>query len=107
MVSSQVSRAMDLLLTIHPLLQVFHQLHCLDLIRHKIYDIPMRKENSTAWHIEHCFDYLRQALMCNADTALEHAIEKGGQFVEGWDVWHECRDWNDLRSVAERQMMQL
>lgn len=50
-------------------------------------------------HIDHCFDFLRQALMCAADTTIESAaIEKnGGRIqVDGWGASHQCKDWNTL-----------
>lgn len=48
-----------------------------------------------ALHIEHCFDYLRQAILCAGDTTIEWARESDegeidGQ-VDGWGVEHQCR----------------
>lgn len=38
------------------------------------------------WHIQHCFDYLRQSLQCSADTSLEWPVEVNGQnLVVGWE----------------------
>ncbi|KAK7948429.1 uncharacterized protein PG986_009315 [Apiospora aurea] len=66
---------------------VFHQLHCLHAIIIAYYkvlespavtnftDIPDFEINTSTriapFHIRHCFDYIRQALMCGADTNLE------------------------------------
>ena len=48
-----------------------------------------------ALHLEHCFDYLRQAILCAGDTTIEWARESGdGQVdgqVDGWGVEHQCR----------------
>lgn len=47
-------------------------------------------------HISHCFDYLRQAIMCAGDSTLEWPrIESDGRrfAVDGWGVQHQCRDW--------------
>ena len=48
-----------------------------------------------ALHMEHCFDYLRQAILCAGDTTIEWARESGdGQVdgqVDGWGVEHQCR----------------
>lgn len=46
--------------------------------------------------------------MCSADTTLEKAIvTDSGQIVkvvDGWDVTHQCRDWESLtRYVLEHQ----
>jgi hypothetical protein len=43
------------------------------------------------WHMIHCFDYMRQAIMCSADIALEgHETtfpdDNGGS--DGWDSKH-------------------
>ncbi|MCJ1330459.1 hypothetical protein MMC10_007143 [Thelotrema lepadinum] len=58
----------------------FHQLHCLDILRHVFYGtdphselaVVTRDETSQMkLHAKHCFDYLRQSLMCAADSTLE------------------------------------
>ena len=52
-------------------------------------------------HLAHCFDYLRQGLMCNADMSLEwpRTEEDGRRFaVDGWNVPHQCVDWVSTRS---------
>jgi hypothetical protein len=54
-------------------------------------------------HIPHCFDYLRQSLMCKADTALEKSAIQEGKTVHdvtGWGVDHECRDWEAIMKWA-------
>ncbi|KAH7123581.1 hypothetical protein B0J11DRAFT_529353 [Dendryphion nanum] len=51
-------------------------------------------------HIGHCLDYLRQSLMCAADTTLEPVDPvRGG--VTGWGVSHTCRSYEDLKTWAE------
>ena len=47
-------------------------------------------------HINHCFDYLRQALQCAGDMALEWPrTEVDGQRknVDGWNIPHQCKSW--------------
>ncbi|KAK2011971.1 hypothetical protein LZ32DRAFT_320239 [Colletotrichum eremochloae] len=57
-------------------LEVFHQLHCLDMIRRYTYpefypvDKFRTRKEFMRDHIEHCIDMLRQALMCFGDTGL-------------------------------------
>ena len=56
--------------------------------------------------MEHCFDYLRQALMCAADMTLEplRPTPKGKMpGVNGWGVQHTCRDWEKVRSWTEKR----
>jgi len=51
-------------------------------------------------HVAHCFDYLRQALMCAGDMTIEHAMESPlGQkrtTTDGWGVKHQCSDWDEM-----------
>lgn len=53
-----------------------------------------------AEHTGHCFDYLRQALICAADMTLEWAAEvPPGHMpftVDGWGITHQCRNWNEV-----------
>ncbi|KAF5138753.1 Cyclochlorotine biosynthesis protein R [Metarhizium anisopliae] len=105
-------------------LSVFHQLHCLGGIRHMMWDLLHGRadvehllagfpENMTdftldatthgLWHIQHCFDYLRQSLQCSADTSLEWPVEVNGQnLVVGWENYHLCKDWDALYEFAEQ-----
>lgn len=51
-------------------------------------------------HLRHCFDYLRQALMCAADTNLEPVdFELGG--VTGWRFDKTCRNFEEVKEWAE------
>lgn len=49
-----------------------------------------------AHHSAHCFDYLRQSIMCAADTSLEGDTELG----PGWGSKHECTDYDALLEWA-------
>ncbi|EME42940.1 hypothetical protein DOTSEDRAFT_24940 [Dothistroma septosporum NZE10] len=97
-------------------ISVFHQIHCLDgILRAFLHDkvtVPKGNAHSNAVeddiHIFHCFDYLRQAVMCHGDTALEGADEY--EVAEGKDVWsygtygigttHLCKDWDAVYDYA-------
>ncbi|OKL61820.1 hypothetical protein UA08_03024 [Talaromyces atroroseus] len=73
---------------------VFHQLHCLHAIRVAYYTI----HNDTSiddGHLRHCFDYLRQALMCAADTNLEH-VNRETRITTGWGSDKLCRDYGQV-----------
>ena len=55
-------------------------------------------------HITHCFDYIRQGIMCAGDTSLEHAMKEDGKIVpdvDGWGVEHECRDFSAICEWAK------
>ncbi|KAG6087966.1 hypothetical protein E4U15_007046 [Claviceps sp. LM218 group G6] len=53
-------------------------------------------------HLSHCWDYLRQSIMCSADTTLEwmgSTPDEDG--TTGWGYQHKCRDWSAIFSWAE------
>ncbi|KAI0813694.1 hypothetical protein GGR55DRAFT_702727 [Xylaria sp. FL0064] len=67
---------------------MYHQLHCLAVIRTSLYQFHNGREQTDPWsHIPHCLDALRQALQCLADPTL------GGN-----GALHECRDFEALKS---------
>ncbi|KAK5113367.1 hypothetical protein LTR62_003467 [Meristemomyces frigidus] len=104
---------------------IFHQLHCIIHIRHHLFALDsaldalagngmnttqlegLRKMNG---HINHCFDFVRQALMCNADLTLEwpRSVEDEGEgkgvhgIVDGNGVPHQCKDWGTVFEWAGR-----
>lgn len=52
--------------------------------------------NPQIGHVYHCFDYLRQSLMCAGDMTIEWPREEedGSRFAfDGWGVEHQCKDW--------------
>lgn len=49
-----------------------------------------------AHHSSHCFDYLRQSILCAADTTLEGKTTSG----PGWGSVHECKDYDALLAWA-------
>ncbi|CAI0653415.1 unnamed protein product [Colletotrichum noveboracense] len=87
-----------------------HQLHCLyailesyaglsvngsaavDMHSH----IPEGTEGADGpWHLQHCFEYLRQAILCSGDVALEGTqttFPPGFTGSDGWDAKHVCKD---------------
>ncbi|PMD42925.1 hypothetical protein L207DRAFT_422686 [Hyaloscypha variabilis F] len=87
---------------------MFHQLHCLMRIRETLFMTKFALNHTNAekidehliepsmMHVYHCFDYIRQALMCAGDLTLEWPrTEKNGQrfAVDGWGVSHQCKSW--------------
>ncbi|KAJ3577660.1 hypothetical protein NPX13_g2903 [Xylaria arbuscula] len=84
-------------------LSVFHQLHCLDIIRWGYWAAMEGVEPShhaKPSHLRHCFDYLRQTIMCAADTNLEPLIEgRGG--VNGFGSERKCRDFDRVSAWAD------
>ena len=83
---------------------MYHQMHCANAFRRGIEEYKGSKKLSDMrkLHLTHCLSYLRQAVLCNADTALEltslrHTVK--GETVHaayGTGATHECRDWTEV-----------
>ena len=95
-------------------ISVFHQLHCLAHIRRHLFTMQasMDRDNMEEIyemllhpqedHVFHCFDYIRQALMCAGDMTIEWPRkEKDGRrfAVDGWGITHQCKDWVRTRET--------
>ncbi|KAG9236248.1 hypothetical protein BJ875DRAFT_337318, partial [Amylocarpus encephaloides] len=88
-------------------IDVFHQLHCLDLIRKYIYragypdhadfqDTPER----ILWHVDHCIDVLRQKIMCDGDIDVITFIDQSDVGKLPWPrfhIPHMCRDYGAIQ----------
>ncbi|KAI8625265.1 hypothetical protein F5Y19DRAFT_450824 [Xylariaceae sp. FL1651] len=85
-------------------LAVYHQLHCLDIIRTGYWmavDGVHSGHHADVSHLRHCFDYLRQTVMCSADTNLEPIIE-GRQGVNGFGSDRKCRNFDRISAWADK-----
>ncbi|KAG5993764.1 hypothetical protein E4U52_001681 [Claviceps spartinae] len=85
------------------MVSVYHQMHCLYRAR-KGYFVAAAGNASDVelGHLSHCWDYLRQSIMCSADTTLEwmgSTPDEDG--TTGWGYQHKCRDWSAIFSWAE------
>ncbi|KAF1922665.1 uncharacterized protein M421DRAFT_426681 [Didymella exigua CBS 183.55] len=103
----------------HAFPSVFHQLHCLYSTMDAYYGLldqikgegegakkPGKREKPTdpGWdseHLNHCWDYLRQTIMCNADVTLEWR-RYNEQVGTGWGYQHQCKDWDAIIAWAEQ-----
>ncbi|CAK7223359.1 hypothetical protein SEUCBS140593_005209 [Sporothrix eucalyptigena] len=85
---------------------VTHQIHCLFTIAQTYsglksgHPIP----NDHHWHMIHCMDYMREAVLCSADMALEgHETtfpdDNGGS--DGWDSKHVCKNYGEVKAYLE------
>ncbi|KAF8960223.1 hypothetical protein BDZ97DRAFT_1734973 [Flammula alnicola] len=89
-------------------ISMYHQLHCLNSFR-KMFNGHRNASRAAhdEMHILHCLTYLRQTMLCGADTTLEPAFfaqNTDGRKTEaayGVGVTHECRDWVQIREFAE------
>ncbi|KAM7192632.1 protein of unknown function (DUF3328) domain containing protein [Rhypophila sp. PSN 637] len=91
-------------------LNVFHQMHYLNMLRKRVYskdDYPPDHELMGIEHLEHCYDALRQSLMCSADiTPLPWQwVGKEQQAKEVARVVHTCRDFEALRTWGKENAL--
>lgn len=87
------------------MLSAFHGLHCLKSI-HKAFGRLQANnattESTTMGHINHashCFDYLRQSIICAGDMTIEGpdlTAKPGESPLRGWGVEHQCRPWRKV-----------
>ncbi|OAQ65412.1 hypothetical protein VFPPC_06509 [Pochonia chlamydosporia 170] len=85
-------------------LSVYHSLHCVNLVRRALRPEEYPYPEPTAFrnlHVNHCLDYIRQALECAGDiTPLRYRWSDSlpGLVVE--DSVHTCRNFSKLREWA-------
>ncbi|KAL7901577.1 hypothetical protein HDV63DRAFT_395008 [Trichoderma sp. SZMC 28014] len=98
--------------------EVFHQIHCLNLIRkatwynHDYYrklgaDEFRHPDKTLSVHVDHCIDSLRQRLMCTADVGLVPFFwvgDDGGTDPE-FSRTHTCRDFETLHDWMMEHMV--
>ncbi|KAG8422012.1 hypothetical protein J3459_010771 [Metarhizium acridum] len=91
---------------------LLHQLHCLNIVRFHYWQVKqghpvvgLYPEVSWDAHIDHCFEYLRQAISCGSGFAVEgHSpLVVDGQLgeastVTGWGIEHDCINFEALRA---------
>ncbi|KAH7398369.1 hypothetical protein BKA66DRAFT_201237 [Pyrenochaeta sp. MPI-SDFR-AT-0127] len=88
------------------LITVFHIMHCLDSIRHLYFghdknmdpDPMINDAVLKRPHIDHCFDSLRQSLMCASDVAPVpyNWVPSKGKALGSLGVQHTCRNYEKL-----------
>ena len=96
-------------------LEVFHQLHCLNMVRKATY--PDYEDAYTGGdfgvpraqlrgHLDHCIEILRMTLECHADVGLITFSEVEGK---GWQPdfaqWRVCRDYEKVRDWAVERVV--
>ncbi|KAK4157569.1 hypothetical protein C8A00DRAFT_29572 [Chaetomidium leptoderma] len=86
-------------------LAVFHQLHCLNLIRKGIFegaDMTNADDVMGIEHLDHCIDMLRQSIMCSSDvtptTFARTSLDTSMKVVA--EVVHTCRSFSKVQQWA-------
>ncbi|KAH7069969.1 hypothetical protein BKA63DRAFT_92591 [Paraphoma chrysanthemicola] len=92
-------------------LGVFHELHCIKMIRQWVYrdyyhpNLTSDDFEELSIHADHCLDILRSAAMCHGDTTLTTFgwANKSKPMLNTRPIDHRCVDWSELmKSVEER-----
>lgn len=100
------------------MLEVFHQLHCLNLIRMATWPIDRFDKNwgdlypedltepvGARMHVDHCIEALRLSLMCYADVTPMVIIRDESRALGSYadfDMHHKCRDFDKLVEWVDR-----
>ncbi|KAK3499422.1 uncharacterized protein B0T23DRAFT_17021 [Neurospora hispaniola] len=113
---------------------MFHQLHCLDLIRRSFWRghyFPNTSDAEYHDHRAHCLDFLRQAIMCNGDVQMTYWWNKTYTYVDEdtkeeryteeylrmdkkeraygtallWDVEHQCRSFERIQDWTRKHQL--
>ncbi|CAJ2508451.1 Uu.00g134770.m01.CDS01 [Anthostomella pinea] len=92
---------------------MFHQLKCLRDIRTEFIAIGRsgrearrfmseRGQGSDYEKVAYCFDYIRQSILCHADTTLHPVAQLTPEtkIIDGNALWHQCRDSSVLYDWA-------
>ncbi|KAI0815992.1 hypothetical protein BC628DRAFT_1406562 [Trametes gibbosa] len=75
---------------------MYHELHCLRMI-----NLAFSPGAVSLAHVKHCFNYLRQNILCTPDLALEWGDFETKDFdVERTHGVHECKDWAQIYSAV-------
>ncbi|OHE97130.1 hypothetical protein CORC01_07571 [Colletotrichum orchidophilum] len=88
---------------------ISHQLHCVYATKHAFYDLYYNRTGDktqplfgVGWqleHLNHCWDYMRQTIMCNPDLTLEWRGKKEGT---GWGYQRQCKAWGPIYDWLEK-----
>ena len=72
----------------------FHQYHCLWMIMRGYGNAVFNTSDHDPdhlRHVTHCFDYLRQSMLCAGDSALEGKSTLVPTMTDGWGNVHICK----------------
>ncbi|KAM3066196.1 hypothetical protein ACMFMG_012139 [Clarireedia jacksonii] len=83
-------------------ISVFHSIHCLSAILYSHAELLRGEKDPVPQdHITHCFDYLRQSIMCTAHTKLEGDSASRG-YIKPWGTMHTCANYDEVIDWANQ-----
>ncbi|CZT53434.1 uncharacterized protein RSE6_15001 [Rhynchosporium secalis] len=92
-------------------IEVFHQLHCLNLIRQSTYpevyggkgDFAPKFKDKIRGHLDHCLEMIRMNIMCEVNIGVITFHDRPGKPGDPWPDFstnHVCRDFDAVRDWA-------
>ena len=79
---------------------MFHQLHCVRTMRKILVE---GAKGGTDHHAQHCLRYLREEILCEANTTLEPGDFTTSNFTEKRaGAAYACRDWTQVYIEVEQ-----
>lgn len=90
------------------LLEGFHQIHCLNLVRQYTYREDWDYSGAASWHggpeqvrwhVDNCIETLRMNIMCAGDVTpylIWNDPEGFGGESPGFNTLHKCRRWEPI-----------
>lgn len=80
-------------------LEAYHMMHCTQILRRDFLLLwAGQAATKPLEHAMHCFDALRQSIMCQANDEL--LIITGHGHTNGFNQTRQCRSWDALRDYA-------
>ncbi|KAF2139767.1 uncharacterized protein K452DRAFT_360469 [Aplosporella prunicola CBS 121167] len=97
------------------MLGVYHELHCLKLVREALHldyygrGKSEKQKRILAGHAEHCVDALRQTAMCRADTTIfpYHWNNFTRTPAPTWVQTHECVNWDKFTQWLDSRVVDI
>ncbi|KAJ7446319.1 hypothetical protein FB451DRAFT_1567858 [Mycena latifolia] len=93
-------------------LDVFHELHCLNMIRKALDpeyypDWNIKAVERAREHVSHCVDWIRQAIMCHSDTSVIvwQWNTRYNQSTPRARVPHTCRNFEPIQEWGRRNAL--
>ncbi|KAL7283428.1 hypothetical protein ACG7TL_002858 [Trametes sanguinea] len=84
---------------------MFHEIRCLNILREVLVAFYKNEEARTLVNVpdiaKHCMNYLRQMVLCRADSRLESIRSPTGSKKTVSEITHECKDWTAVFAAAE------
>ncbi|MCJ1308347.1 hypothetical protein MMC25_002000 [Agyrium rufum] len=93
-------------------IEVFHQLHCVNMLRQATYmdyylprNPDWRDRETLRYHLDHCLDMLRQKLMCDPDVGMVTYVWAKGwkQPFPDFSTVHKCRPYAKVLEWAHAE----